>query len=132
MQVNHHYNPGFHGDSKKCDIAHPNGNTEVVPHQPLQKQPASHGVKRGKNQHQRLSHGMKDHIKQKENSSEHNGQNNFESLLCTEFKFVFSRPVKAKPRLQFQFVMQQFGGLLNKPAVISGIQVKIDVACKLS
>ena len=50
VQVDDHDDSGLDGNAKKCDVADPNGNAEVVAEHPLKEKPAGHRIKRRKDQ----------------------------------------------------------------------------------
>src|SRR6185437_7972356 len=71
-----------------------------------------------------------DHVKQQENNKENHRQNNLQSLLRPQLKFVFPGPVIGISRRHVQLVSQHTAGLVHKPAVISSVEVEIYIAGK--
>ena len=49
MEIHHHDHPSLHGNSKEGDVAHPDGDAEVVAQQILENQASGHSIKSGEN-----------------------------------------------------------------------------------
>jgi hypothetical protein len=45
MEIHDHDDARLHGNSKKCDVADPNGNTEVIAEPILEDESPGHGIK---------------------------------------------------------------------------------------
>src|ERR1039458_58411 len=93
MEIDHHDDSGFHGNTKQCDIAHPDGNAKVVPKPILENEATCHRVKRWKDEHGSFGNRVEHHVKKQEDYEEHDGHDELQSFFSTDFEFVFSGPL---------------------------------------
>ncbi len=105
MQIDDHHDTGLNGNAEERDVADPNGHAEVIAKPPLQQQTAGKRIDRRKDQHQRLSHGMKDEIEQHEDDEEDDGKDQLQPFLRAQLKFVFAGPLKRIVRGQLQLLL---------------------------
>src|SRR5579864_3223330 len=76
VQIDDHNDSGFDSDPKQRDVADPYSDAEVVAQIPLQQQASRHRVECRKNENQRFTNGMKNHVEQQEDREEYDRQNN--------------------------------------------------------
>ena len=81
MEIHHHDDAGFDRNSKQCDVAHPDGDAEVVAKPILENQAASHRVKRGENKDGGFSDRVEDHIKKQEDHKKHDRHDELQPFL---------------------------------------------------
>src|SRR5260370_2631517 len=107
MKIDDHDYAGLNRDSKECDIANCDGDTEVIFEQILQQQSSAHRIDGWEDQDQSLRNRVKDQIEQQENHEEDNGKDQLQPLLCPQFELILSRPLTPVNGRQRQFVVQQ-------------------------
>src|ERR1041384_2923175 len=123
MEINHHDDASFHGNSKECNVAHPNGHTEVVAKQILENQSTGHGIKGRKNEDSSFRCGMENHIEQQKYYKEHDGYDDLQARFCTQLEFIFAGPFVRIAGWQLEFLTQEAVCFRNKSAVVLGREV---------
>src|SRR5581483_658339 len=96
---------------------------EVVAKQPLQDQPSGGRIERRKDQDDGLNNGMEDHVEQHENHKEHDGKNDLQTFLGSQFKLVLAGPRVVVPSRQCELLAKHLGGLIHKAAIIARVQI---------
>src|SRR2546425_7291182 len=81
MEVHDHNHACLDSDAEQRDVAHPDGNTEVVSEQLLKDEAAGQSIERGKNEDSGLGERVKHHVQQKEDDEEHHRQDELQSLF---------------------------------------------------
>src|SRR5579859_295952 len=132
MQIDHHDNSGFNGDAEESNVPHPHRHAEVIPEQPLKNQSSSHRVKRGQDEDHGFCDRVEYHIKKQKNHKENNRQNDFQSLLGPQLKFVLARPLIDVASRHLEFLCQQAGGLVHEPTVVFCVQIKVNIPGELA
>ena len=115
MQVNDHNHSGLDCDPKKCNVADPHGNAEVVAERPLQKKSAGHRVKRREDQYGCFCRRLENDVEQQEDYEENDGQDDLQPLLGTQLKFVLSRPAIRVSSGKIQLSLNSLSALLTNP-----------------
>src|SRR5713101_4256571 len=128
MEVHDHNYTCFDSDAEERDVAHPDGNTEVVSEQLLKDEAAGQSIERGKNEDSGLGDGVKDHIKQQEDDEEHHRQNELQSLFGPQLEFVLPRPLVGIASWQGQLLSKRLVGAVDEAAVILRVQVNVNVS----
>src|SRR2546427_2713012 len=131
VQVHAHHDPGFNRDAKEGDISHPHGDAEVVPKQPLQNQPAGHGIEGREDEDHCLRYGVEDHVEKQKDHKEHHGQNNLQALFCTLLELVFTRPLIGVASWQLQLLPKQVASLIYESTIVGRVEIDIDIAREL-
>src|SRR2546422_8562496 len=123
MEIDDHHNSGLHGDSKECDVAHPNGDAEVVAKPILENQAASHGIKRREDEDSSFRKRMKDHVEQQEDHEKYDRDNELQPFFGADFEFVLSGPLVAVSRGKTQFFAEELVSLSNESPVVLRCEV---------
>src|SRR5579859_6918987 len=131
MEIDDHHDARLYRDAKQRDIPDPHGHAEVVAQQPLQDQPAGHGIERREDQDHGLSQGVEDHVQKQEDHEEHHGQNDLHPFLCPKLEFIFARPLIGVSRRQLQLLAKHLAGLVYEAAVVGGVEINVDIAREL-
>src|SRR5207302_2486479 len=94
---------------------------EIVFEKPLQYETASHGIEGRENKHRGFGHRVEDPIEEHENYKEDDGENEFQALPGTQFKFIFTGPLVGVSRRQPQLLRKQVRGLLDESPVVGRV-----------
>src|SRR5713101_5689760 len=128
MEVHDHDYTGLDSDAEQRDIAHPDGNTEVVSEQLLKDEAAGQSIERGKNEDSGLGDGVKHHIEQQEDDEEHHRQDELQSLFGPQLEFILPRPLVGVTGRQRQLFSKRIVGAVDEAAVVLRVQVNVNVA----
>src|SRR5216684_7939795 len=128
MEVHDHNYTGLDSDAEERDVAHPDGNTEVVSEQLLKDEAAGQSIERGKNEDSGLGDGVKHHIEQQEDDEEHHRQNELQSLFGPQLEFILPRPLVGVASRQGQLLAKRIVGAIDEAAVVLRVQVNVDIS----
>src|SRR5437899_1431268 len=70
---------------------------------------------------------MENHIQQQKDHEEDDRQDYLQTLFRAQFEFVFAGPLEAVARWQDEFLPQKLAGFVNEPAVVSGVEIEVNV-----
>src|SRR5215831_8197927 len=130
MEIDNHDDARFHGNSKKCDVTHPNGHTEVVAKPILENEPSSHGIKGRKDEDSGFRCGMENHVEEQEYYKEHDGHNDLQARFCPQLEFIFPGPFVGITGRQYELLTQEAVCFRNKSAVVLGREIQVHIACE--
>src|SRR5258708_38701838 len=71
---------------------------------------------------------MEDHIQKHKNNEKHDREYDLQTLLGSQFEFIFACPFIRITRRQMQLLLQQVIRGFHKVAGISGIEIDVDVS----